>query len=75
MAKKTHTKKKRYFGSPSHHKSIRLENRKRALRPKTFGSEAAAKGWAERKGIKKYELKNLRGEFSKEKKIEIEVLE
>lgn len=71
MAKKIHTKRKRYFGSPSHHKSIRLKSRKRASRPKTFSTEEAAKGYAEKHGIKKFEIVNLRGAFSKQKKLKI----
>lgn len=71
MAKKTHTKKKRYFGSPSHHQNIRLKSRKRSLRPRTFKTEEAAKAYAEKQGMKKYEVVNLRGEFSKEKKLKL----
>lgn len=71
MAKKIHNKQKRYFGSPAHHKGIRLKSRKRALRPRTFKTEEAAKAYAEKQGMKKYELVNLRGEFSKEKKLKI----
>ncbi|MDD4877755.1 MAG: hypothetical protein PHO02_01815 [Candidatus Nanoarchaeia archaeon] len=71
MAKKIHTKKKRYFGSPSHHRSIRLKSRKRSLRSRTFKTEEAAKAYAEKQGIKKFEIANLRGEFSKEKKLKL----
>lgn len=42
-------------------------------RPQTFKSEEAAKSWAEKQGIKNYKLVNLRGQFSKEKKIKVVV--
>jgi len=47
-------------------------SRNRKSRPKTFGSEAAAKAYAEKAGIKEYSLVNLRNEESKQKKIRIE---
>lgn len=40
-------------------------------RTRTFKSEEAAKAWAEKQGIKNYKLVNLRGPFSKEKKIKV----
>jgi hypothetical protein len=49
--------------------------RNRKKRPKTFGSEDAAKLWAERHGIKNYQLVNLRNEESKQKKLQIVVSE
>ncbi|HII16203.1 MAG TPA: hypothetical protein HA362_07915 [Nanoarchaeota archaeon] len=71
MAKKVHAKQKRYFGSATHLKLVRFKSRKRATRAKTFASESAAKSWAEKQGIKSFELVNLRGEFSKEKKLKV----
>ncbi|MCX8147552.1 MAG: hypothetical protein N3D84_03735 [Candidatus Woesearchaeota archaeon] len=56
----------------SHHRArtiTRGRNRKR--RPKTFSTEEAAKKWAEKKGIKNYELVNLRDPWRKDKKIKI----
>ncbi|MFP4119307.1 MAG: hypothetical protein ACLFTH_04600 [Candidatus Woesearchaeota archaeon] len=44
--------------------------RNRAPRPKTFASEEAAKKWAEAKGLKKYQLEDLRPE-SQRKKIRV----
>ena len=42
-------------------------------RPKTFKSEESAKAYAEKKGIKKYSMKNLKSPESKVKKIKIVV--
>jgi hypothetical protein len=44
--------------------------RHRAPRPKTFGSEALAKTYAEKNGIKEYTLKDLTP-YSKDKKIQL----
>ena len=45
--------------------------RDRTSRPKTFKTEEAAKAYAEANKIKKYELKNLRSETAKIKKLVI----
>ena len=45
--------------------------RDRQARPKTFKSEAAAKKYAETKGIKSYKLVNLKSSTSKTKKLKI----
>ena len=50
---------------------LRVRGRNRAKRPKTFHSEEAAKKYAEEHQLKGYELYNLRGPFSKERKIKI----
>lgn len=71
MVRKIHAKQKRMEGSATHLRSIRGLSRNRAKRPRTFASEAAAKGWAEKNDIKKYELVNIRGEHRAEKKIKI----
>ena len=49
----------------------KLRGRERQARPKTFATEEAAKAWATEKGIKNYELENLRNELSAKKKIRI----
>lgn len=67
---KVHTREKRKMASPTHLSSARPENRERKKRPKTFSSEEIAKKWAESRGIKKYELKNLRI-GTKDKKIKV----
>ncbi len=43
--------------------------RDRSRRPKTFKTEEAAKQYAEANKIKKYEIKNLKSEASKDKKL------
>ena len=55
-------------GSRSEHVS-----RGRKSRPKTFKTEDAAKLWAEKQGIKKYHLENLRNEQANTKKIRVVV--
>jgi len=67
---KIHTREKRKMASPTHLGSARPENRNRKKRPKTFTSEESAKKWAESKGIKTFELKNLRL-GTKDKKIRV----
>lgn len=42
-------------------------------RPKTFKTEASAKAFAEKQGIKEYTLVNLRSSASKTKKLKIVV--
>ncbi|MFH1455725.1 MAG: hypothetical protein ABIF40_02130 [archaeon] len=70
---KIHTRQKRHVRAPPGLRKIRPLNRKRALRPKTFKTEEAAKDWAETQGIKNYELKNLKSTDSQTKKIRIEI--
>lgn len=67
---KVHTREKRKMASPTHLASARPENRERKKRPKSFKSQEAATKWAESKGIKKFELKNLRLGI-KDKKIQV----
>lgn len=67
---KIHTRMKRKMGSSTHLGCARPENRNRKKRPKTFKSEDTAKKWAEAKGIKNYELKDLRI-TNKDKKIRV----
>ncbi len=71
MVRKIHAKQKRMQGSPTHLRSIRGLSRNRAKRPRTFTSEAAAKSWAEKNGIKKFELVNIKGDHRADKKIKI----
>lgn len=71
MVKKTHAKQKRMSRSATHLRNIRGATRKRAKRPRTFKSEKAAKAWAEKNKIKKFELVNLRGEHRTDKKIKV----
>ena len=40
-------------------------------RPKTFTSEESAKAWAEKKGLKSYELVNVKSPESNTKKIKV----
>lgn len=68
---KIHTKQKRMARSPTHLKSIKNDTRNRKKRPRTFKTEEAAKKWAEKNNIKKYELKNIRPEYKKDKKIKV----
>ncbi len=69
--KKIHTRQKRVNRSPPGLRSIRGASRKRAIRPRTFKSEKAAKAWAEKQGIKKYELVNIKGFWRQDKKIKV----
>lgn len=69
--KKVHAKQKRMKRSPTHLRKIRDSSRARAKRPKTFKSEKAAKAWAVKQGIKKYELVNMRGMWREDKKIKV----
>jgi hypothetical protein len=72
MAKKVHTKQKRMVKSPTHLKNIRGANRLRAKRPRTFKTEDAANGWAEKQGIKKFKLVDLKEASGSEiKKIKV----
>jgi hypothetical protein len=61
MATKIHLRKKRYMADK--------KGRCRKPRPKSFKTEAAAKAWAEKQGIKKFTLKNLKNAEAKTKKI------
>jgi hypothetical protein len=56
---------------PGVHKKARLEHRgrHRAKRPQTFHTEAKAKAWAEKKGIKKYDVVRLNNGISRKVKI------
>ena len=47
----------------------KLAKRTRIKRPKSFKTEEAAKKWAEDKGIKGYELKDIRAPGASDKKI------
>ncbi len=67
---KVHTREKRKMASPTHLSSARPENRERKKRPRTFTSEESAKKWAEKQGITKFELRNLR-RGTKDKKIRV----
>jgi len=65
--KKMHTRMKRKLGL-AHNK--RHKKRVKKIKPKTFKTEASAKKYAEFKGIKNYELVNLRiGEGKKKLKV------
>ncbi len=61
MVKRVHTRKKRYMPDK--------KGRCRAKRPKSFSSEASAKTWALKMGIKSFELRNLKNPEFAEKKI------
>lgn len=61
MAKRIHTRKKRYMADK--------KGRCRAKRPKTFTSEASARAWAAKMNIKNFELRNLKNPECKEKKL------
>ncbi|RME54468.1 hypothetical protein D6777_03690 [Candidatus Woesearchaeota archaeon] len=74
MAHKIHAKQKRMNKSATHLRSIRLATRNRAKRPKTFKSEEAAKAWAEKNNIKKYELVDLKHGWGSTKKIRVKEL-
>ena len=47
----------------------------REVRPKTFTSEESAKNWADKNGVKNYELKNLKSPLNTTKKIQVVVSE
>ena len=47
--------------------------RNRKKRPKTFRSSEAAKKWADEKGLKKYELVEMKNPGSKKSKIKVVV--
>ena len=68
MATKVHTKVKRRLAHIP-------KSRVRSKRPKTFKSEELAKVYAEKQGIKKYSLENLKSAESSEKKLRIIVEE
>ena len=61
MVKRVHTRKRRYMPDK--------KGRCRAKRPKSFSSEASARAWAAKMGIKSFELKNFKNPECKEKKI------
>ena len=55
-----------------HDRDLRYgKSRNRQNRPKTFKTEESAKAYAEKAGIKKYTLENLKSETSKIKKFRI----
>ena len=60
--KKVHTKQKRYNRSGSHLKSMRPETRTRTKRSKSFETQEAAVKYAEKLGLKKFEIS--KGQFS-----------
>ena len=62
---KIHTRAKRKL------RMVGTKKRYRKPRAKTFKTEAAAKKYAEQKGIKNYKLVNLRFSSSKRKKIRV----
>ena len=49
----------------------RTKVRRARTRLKTFKTEEAAKAWAEKQGIKDYELANIKSPESKTKKIKV----
>lgn len=65
---KLHTRQKRKISPASH---LRHRVRVKKKRARTFKTEAAAIKYAETKGIKSYELVNLKNTEAKEKKIKI----
>jgi len=66
---KVHTKAKRRFGGGHTLGNIRLAKRKRISRPRSFGSEEAAKKWAVAQKIENFDLRNLRADYASKKKI------
>ena len=66
---KVHTKAKRSCGCGHTLGNVRLAARKRKARPRSFGSEEAARKWAEAQKITKFDLKNLRQDYASKKKI------
>jgi len=74
--KKIHTKiKRKYSLTTSFRHRFFFSNVIKKKRPKTFKCEEAAKAYAEKHGIKNYELVNLRSPESSRKKIRIVVKE
>jgi hypothetical protein len=71
---KIHTRAKRKHSSTTHISTIKHPSRNRKTRPRTFKSEESAKAWADKNGIKEYELQNLRFGDSKDKKIRVNAL-
>ncbi len=65
----------RYYSNRLINRKIKKQHWNRAVRPKTFKSETAAKIYAEKMGIKDYVLRNLKFEGNKEKKIRIKIKE
>jgi len=63
------------MGSRQYSKRIPMRTyiRVKVHRPKTFKTEEAAKAWAASKGIKSYELVNLKSTESRIKKIKVVV--
>lgn len=60
---KVHAKQKRYKRSGTHLMSIRPETRKRLKRSKSFLTQEAAVAYAEKLGLKKFEISS--GQFSR----------
>ena len=65
----------RYYSNRLINRKIKKQHWNRAVRPKTFKSEASAKAYATKMDIKNYVLRNLKFEGNKEKKIRIEMKE
>lgn len=61
--RKVHAKQKRYQRSGTHLRSKRPETRKRTKRSKSFATQEEAVKYAEKLGLKKFEIS--RGQFSK----------
>lgn len=45
--------------------------RHRKRRPKTFSTEESAKKWADENGVKDFKIENVKGPFSKKKKLRV----
>ncbi len=63
MAHKIHTRALRYRADK--------KGRSRKPRPKSFTNETSAKNWAEKQGIQKYTIKNLKNPEARDKKLVI----
>jgi hypothetical protein len=62
--------------SIDHNKPIlKHRGRNRAVRPKTFKTEASAEAWAKKNKVANYKLINLKYDTSADKKIRIEYFE
>ena len=66
---KVHTRAKRKLGKNSHFSHTKKV--KSSVGAKTFKNEESAKKYAEKKGVKDYELVNLKSEENKRKKLKI----
>ncbi|MBU2634210.1 MAG: hypothetical protein KJ674_03110 [Nanoarchaeota archaeon] len=66
---KVHTRAKRNLGMNSHFKHTKKV--KTSVGAKTFKNEESAKKYAEKMGIKDYDLVNLKSEENKIKKLKI----